>query len=591
MDEYAPSVTRRQLLAGVGVATAGALSGCSERLRLAAEQSPYDQVEISITTLPTDDDVMAPKIAGQLAGNLRAAGIDAGHEPIDQPELYRQVLINREYDIFVTRHPGYDDPDALRSLLHSDFISEQGWQNPFGFSDGTVDEFLESQCRAEGYERKSIFDDLFEHLDGSAPFTTVAFPNHLGAAAANLELTRAPRQPLEYLELVARRPTETDEESPFRVGVVEQTLTERLNPIAVDIGDVNAVLGLLYDPLVRHTTAGPVPWLAESVDWRNPGGSLEAIVDLHEGITWHDGESLDAADVVFTVRLLQDTSMGEAESGIPAPRYRGRTTLIDDVRVLEDNQVQFIFGDHTSEVAQRALALPILPEHIWEQRTEPINNFLTEALEWDNKEPIGSGLYAFADSTSEEFVKLEPYEDHVLHDVDIQHYPGLFNEVDLTDPIEFQVTPNIGAAVNSLIEGDLDLVGTPLAPKELEEIEEAEGVATLTSPTRSFYIVGYNLHHPELNNPRFRQVISQLIDREYIVEDERFFDGHAIAPTSVDSLVGLQPGRWNFPRTDANTETESTFRFPGTDGEVNESAVQLLFEDVGYRYDDGKLVA
>ncbi|WP_276253671.1 ABC transporter substrate-binding protein [Halomontanus rarus] len=591
MDEFAPSVTRRQLLAGAGVATAGVLSGCSERLRLAAEQSPYDQVGISITTLPADDDVMAAKIAGQLAGNLRAAGIDAGHEPIDEPELYRQVLLNREYDIFVTRHPGYDDPDALRSLLHSDFINEQGWQNPFGFSDGTVDELLESQCRAEGYERKAVFDDLFEHLDGSAPFTAVAFPNHLGAAAADLELTRTPRRPLEYLELVARRSAETDEESPLRIGVVEETMTERLNPIAVDIGDVNAVLELLYDPLVRHTEAGPVPWLAESVDWDDSGGSLEVVVDLHEGVTWHDGEPLDAADVAFTIRLLEDTSLGEVESGIPAPRYRGRTTLIENVRAVGEDRVRFSFGEHTSEVAQRALMVPILPEHIWEQRTEPINNFLTEALDWDNEEPIGSGLYAFAESTSGEFVELEPYEEHVLHDVDIQHHPGLFDEVDLADPIEFRVTPNIGAAVNSLVEGNLDLVGTPLAPEEFQKIEDTEDVETLTSPTRSFYIVGYNLKHPELNNPRFRRVVSQLLDREYIVDDETFFDGYAIEPTAIDSLVGLQPGRWNFPRTDANAQTESTFEFPGTDGEVDESVARALFEDAGYRYDDGELVA
>ncbi|MCU4740506.1 ABC transporter substrate-binding protein [Natronoglomus mannanivorans] len=590
MDEFAPSVTRRQLLAGVGTSTAGVLSGCSERLQLAAE-SPYDQVELSITTLPADDDVMAPKIAGQFAESLRAAGIDAGHEPIDEPELYRQVLINRDYDIFVTRHPGHDDPDALRSLLHSDFIGEQGWQNPFGFSDGAVDDLLEAQCQAEGYERKAIFDDLFEQLDGSAPFTTVAFPDHLGAASADLELNSPPRQPLEYLELIARRSTEEDENPPLRVGVVDSSMTDRLNPIAVDLGDVTVLLGLLYDPLVRDTTVGPVPWLAESVDWTESDGSLQAVVDLREGTTWHDGEPLDAADVEFTVRLLRDTSLGEVESGIPAPRYRGRTTLIENVVILDEDRIQFSFGDHTSEVAQRALTLPILPEHIWEDRTEPLNNFLTEALNWDNEEPVGSGLYAFADSTSGEFVELEPYEDHVLHDVDIQHYPGLFDEVDLTSSIVFQVTPNIGATVNTLLEGDLDLVGTPLAPAELEQVDESDAVSTLTSPTRSFYIVGYNLRHSELTNPRFRRVLSQLFDREFIVEDETFFDGHATAPTSADSLVGLQPGRWNFPRTEASTETTPAFEFPGTDGEIDESAVRALFEDAGYRYDDGELVA
>lgn len=579
-----PLSTRRRLLAGLGGAATSALAGCTDQLWSRAEHASPDRVSVTIKTLPTDDDAAAAKIASQLTENLRIAGIDAVQEPVSEPELYREVLLDRNFDVFVARHPGFDDLDAMRPLLHSQFVSERGWQNPFGFSNGGADDRLETQCRQRGYDRLATFADLFEHLLGNAPYSAVAFPHQVGAAGAEVAVSSPPRNPVEFVDLLRSAGGER-RERPLRVGKLVPTLTERLNPIAVDVGDVHSILDALYDPLVRQTDRGYVPWLAETVEWTGPKGpddSLEATVSLRDGVTWHDGEPIDADDVAFTVQFLEDTSLGEVESGVPAPKFRGRTSLIDTVSVLDGN-VQFGFGDRSQEVARRSLTLPLLPKHVWEPKSELVAEQVTEALGWENLEPVGSGLFSFVEVSRNEYVTLEPYEDHVLRSTGVPEYPRLFDGDPLFDGVEFRIVPNAGVAVDDLLDGDIDLVGSPLTPEAVEAVDDGGGTV-LESPTRSFYVVGYNLRQNELGNPRFRRIVSQLVDRRYVVEE--FFDGNATAAETRNSLVGVAPDAWDHPREEGVPD------FPGSDGEADASRVRSLFEEAGYRYDDdGELLA
>lgn len=581
-----PLLSRRAALATVGTAATSALAGCMDRLWTTAEPSPYEQISLTIMTPPRDDDSMSVAIAGQLAANLRAAGIDALHEPVESSELFRQTLLNADYDVFVARHPGFDEPDSLYGTLHSSFFNEAGWQNPFRFTDDAVDDALAAQRRRSGANRRSAFADAFDALDGAAPYTTVAFPHHRTVARPALELSAPPRTPLDYLELAANADEGADSmASTLRVGVLEHGLDEGLNPIAIDLGDLSPLVGLLYDPLVRRSRTGRVPWLAETVEWAEiDGGSrIEATATLRDGTTWHDGTKLDAGDVAFTVRFLQDTALDGDESPIPAPRYRSRTSLIDSATAESDRRVRFVFSDSSMAVAKRALTIPILPEHVWTDLAEPIHAQLTEAIEWPNQDPIGSGPYAFVDA-SEERVEIEPYDDHALQGAAVEGLDGVF-EGSLSTSLEFRSSPNAGSAIESIRESALDLVCSRLGPNGFEHVADGDDVSILETSTRSFYIVGYHLRHPELALPQFRRLVSRLIDREQLVEE--ILDGHADVPTTVAGVLGMPPDVWDLPER----IPETTLDFPGDDGEVDEETVRGLFEHANFRYDDGELVA
>ena len=582
MADVAPSVTRRGLLAAVGVGTS-ALAGCSERLWSQAETTGSDQVSLRIKAVPADDDYFAATIASQLRENYAAAGIDATHEPVSKAELHRDILLEGDYDVFVARQPGLDEYDALYELLHSRFVSEPGWQNPFYISDVTSDDYLEIQREADESERQDVLVDLIEHLLRTTPYSAVTFPYTVSGVAESFSLPTPPRRPHEYLELLSYSENEP-RDGPLEVGVFGEHLTERLNPITVDRNRISGLLGLVYDPLARQIGDEYVPWLAEDVEWTTEG-RVQARVTLREGVEWHDGESLDADDVAFTLDFIGDTSMGEVDGGAPAPRYRGRQTLLGETDVIDSRTIELSFPAASQMAARRLLTIPVLPAHIWEDRSEVIADRQTRALTTNNEDPVGSGLFAFSEATTDVEVELEPFDGHVLRETTDR--PEVLENFSQFEGLTFRIAPNPGAMGDALVDGDTDVTASELPPGTARDIRTAATASTVTGTTNSFYMVGYNSRQDELGNPNFRQLCSRLIDREHAVGE--FFEGFAQTATTPAALVGISESMAFDSDLEDRFESDP-LSFPGTDGELNTSRVQSLFEEIGYRYEDGLLL-
>ncbi|MDG5759347.1 ABC transporter substrate-binding protein [Natronococcus sp. A-GB1] len=580
MEDVGSPTTRRRLLAGTATGIAGSLAGCTERLWSRAESPGPDQVSLTIKAVPADDDIIAAKIASQLRENFETAGIDATFEPIAKAELHRNVLLGGDYDVFVARHAGIDEYDALRGLLHSRYATEAGWQNPFQFSDVTADDLLETQLTTADEDRDRVLSELFDHLTETVPYTVVAFPSRIGAVGTTLSETVSgpPYRPIDYLEILSEPPDEGPQDRPLEVGVFGEALTSRLNPIVVDSNQIPALLALLYDPLVYRTDDGAIPWLAEDVEW-DGGSLLEARVTLRDDQRWHDGESLDAEDVAFTHRFLRDTSLGDTESGVPAPQYRGQQSLVESVEAVDSRTVEFSLRTTNRETAIRAFQVPVLPAHVWEPRSTVVGERQTEALVHDNEEPIGSGLFELEAVTDDTEVELVPFTDHVFYDADDR--PSVVEEFPQFDGIRFVVAPNSGAVVDLLEEEEIDLTGTPLPADETGRVSDLPGGSVLTEQTDEFYMVGYNSHHEQLGNPHFRRLLSRLLDRDHAAAE--LLDGFAEPARSLGSLFGV----YESELTDEETELTT---FPGSDGEVDAEQARSLFEAENYRYEDGALL-
>lgn len=582
MDDVGPPTTRRQLLAGASAGAASALAGCWERLWSEAETTGPEQISMTIKTVPADDDELAATIASQLRENYEAAGIDATHEPIAEAELYRDVLLEGDYDVFVARHPGLDEADALYGLLHSRYVSEHGWQNPFQLTDVVVDDALETQ-RSATVDRDDDLEELLEHLLTTTPYTVVAYTDVLCGAAEELDVPVPPKRPQDYVRLLARSSNDS-RDGPLEVGTYGEGLTERLNPIAVDRSRLEGLVDLLYDPLARQIDGDYVPWLADDVTWEE-GRRLRAEVTLREGLTWHDDKSLDADDVAFTYEFLGDTSMGTVDGGVPAPRFRDRQSLVESVDVGDSRTVTVSFPETSREVARRAFTVPILPEHVWADRSDVVANRRTEALATDNDDPVGSGLFRVADVTTDVEIELEPFDDHVLRTTTDR--PDVLEGFSQFEGIRFQIAPNPGAIVDALVDGEIDLTTGELPPTYAESIREADGVTRVSEPTDAFYMIGYNSQHAELGHPHVRRVCSQLLDREHAATE--FFDGFAEPATTPAQLVGFRDDAWDRDDDVDDTEPE-LLEFPGSDGAADPGQSRALFRAIHYNYEDDVLL-
>ncbi len=615
---------RSVLVAGTSLAVASA--GCVGRVRNIAGRDRSSQVSLEIVTLPADADPNAIRIARHLSEHLNEVGIDARVDTMAQADLQRTILFNHDFDLYVGQFPETMpfDPDALYSLIHSQFTAETGWQNPFGFTELAIDEQLEEQRSASTGRRSEVLADLQDAVCELQPFTVVAFPDALTAYRTERFTGWDRAHPTSVQGLLRLARTGGDDEGEeddgasepvtLRLTTTDDRITENWNPVAAEYRRHGTFTSLLYDPLVRRHDDGPVPWLA--TDWERTGaGTIR--VDLRDA-EWHDGEPLTADDVVFTYRFLKDTSMGNAETPIPTPKFRGRSTIVESATAVDESTVELVVGSANRPVAERALEIPILPEHVWTDRTELVNiagvridDETTEALVWNNDDPVGSGPLQFIESSPEAEVVFGRNPDHFLHDLETESMsdeedgspdgtgdadgdgparsiPEGFHGAPDFEQLVLEVVPSDIAAVQQVGDGLADGTASNLGPDAVPRIGREADARLASTRSAAFYHVGYNVRRVPLSNPRIRAILASMIDKAALVDDA--FDGYARPATSplAASPAYVPDGlRWDDDRNE-----DAVYPFRGTAGEIDADAVRDAFRDAGYRYNEaGELLA
>ena len=620
-------ISRRAALTGLGLAAASA--GCLGRTENIAGRDPHSQLTLEINATPADGDPNGIRIARQLEEHLTAVGIDVRLNTVGQTDLWRKVLVNQNFDLYVGQFVETEpfDSDALYGLTHSRFVAEPGWQNPFGLTEMAVDDLLEEQRRTAGSERDDAVDALQETVCDLQPFSVVAFPDALTAVQESRFVGwTEDRQPVSVsglLELDAvsadgsgadgstdggnTTADDTDADGgsgdALRLVTTDDRITENWNPIAAEYRKHGTFTGLLYDPLVRADGDSVVPWLA--ADWERVDD--DAVDVTLRDARWHDGEPVTASDVAFTYEFLRDTSMGSVETAVPTPRFRGRSSIVEDQRALDDRTVRLTVPDVNETVAVRALQTPILPEHVWSDRTDAatIAGFefdfeTTEAIVSNNADPVGSGPLRLVEATDGESVVFERNPDHFLvrpatdDGADASGattdpragIPSRYHDKPAFDRLRVEVLPSDISAVEAVAEGLADATVSNLGPESVPRIGRSADTRLVSGRSAAFYHVGYNVRRSPLSNPRFRAVIARLIDKSAIVDDA--FEGYAQPATSP---LAASPDA--VPHSLAWTDgTDPVHPFFDDEGSLDVEAARAALRDIGYRFDDeGRLLS
>lgn len=566
--DYGTRLGRR---AFVGAA-ATALAGCTGVGGISRQSRP-EPVSLEIKTTPADDDPYAIRIARSLSENLNAVGIRTDVVPMATDQLLESVLVDHDFEVYVTRHPGGTDPDFLRSLVHPEHREDRGWRNPFGIDDSKIGSLLDRQRQQSGEERENTVRDLLNALADRMPMTVLAHPDVLHAVRTDRIEDWPPSGIRSASDLLAIEPVPGESLETLQIAVLDDRMTRNRNPLSVEFRDQGLLTGLLYEPLGGLSPTGLEGRLAHGWTWVKDGADDRLRIKL-EDARWHDGEPVTAEDVAFTLRFLADTALGTADEPIPAPRFRGRSELVTDVVVIDERTLSLGL-DASREVARRVLTLPILPRHEWEPRANPASvagldvfGATTEALRWDNPEPVGSGPFQFEEATVGESVRLTRNPDHFLTE------PAF-------EAVTFRVAPSAPAAVE-LVNADEVEATAPIDASLASEIARSEEATMIADIARSFYHIGYNARRPPLDDASFRRAVSALVDRRTVEKD--VFDGFASAtstPLRGEYMAdGVQPVR-------SSAET-----FPDDPGDLDVAAAIETFHDAGYRVDeDGRLVS
>lgn len=132
----------------------------------------------------------------------------------------------------------------------------------------------------------------------------------------------------------------------------------------------------MYEPLFIWNTmqARYEPWLATDYTWSDD--HLTLTVKTRENVRWSDGRPFSAHDVAFTFGLLQQNA---------ALDHAGIAQFVEDVRAVDDRQVEFRFSRPYTPGFYYIAHQIIVPAHVWGDVKDPLT-FL-------NEEPVATGPF------------------------------------------------------------------------------------------------------------------------------------------------------------------------------------------------------
>ena len=263
------------------------------------------------------------------------------------------------------------------------------------------------------------------------------------------------------------------------------------------------VANAVYDPLMYADVDGkPKPYLAESVTGNDDGTTWT--VRLRDGVTFHDGSTLDAE--VVKNNLLAGLGKYEGRSGSLGP------VILSDVKGVE------VVEPMTVRIT--TAPWPAFPSYLTSARV--MAQAQLDDPDRCDRDLIGTGPFRFESWTPNQALVVERNPDYWQVAPDGEPYPYL-------DEIEFRPVPEELARMNGFEAGDLDVVHTSVAKSiggPLTDLAD-DGKANLLVSDR-FAEINYtllNAGRPPFDDARFRRAVAHAIDREAL--NETVNDGHA----------------------------------------------------------------
>ncbi|HSN75996.1 MAG TPA: peptide ABC transporter substrate-binding protein [Anaerolineae bacterium] len=336
-----------------------------------------------------------------------------------------------------------------------------------------------------------------------------------------------------------------------------------INPLLSFSSDLDRDLtGLIFQGLVALNERGePVPALAES--WEISPDEKEITFSLRRDVRWHDGAPFSAADVVFTVGVLQSDAF--AESGQPASIFLSQLWRNVSVEQVDSHTVRFRLQQPLASFLAET-TIGILPSHLW--NNVPIAELSQSLL---NLQPVGTGPWRLADLTALS-ARLEPN-------------PYANGPAPFLEAIEFRFFPDYASAFAAFQAGEVDGVSRVL-PQDIAAAQASEDMVVLTAPLAGSTLVYLNLDNPDvpfLADTQVRQALYLALDQSKLID--RALNGQGI-PADGPFMSGAwahAPGQRSAsdPERAAEILAAAGWTDSNRDGVRDREGVDLAFDLLG----------
>ena len=258
---------------------------------------------------------------------------------------------------------------------------------------------------------------------------------------------------------------------------------DSLDPDHMTAAGTKEVLFNVFEGLVKPTAAGDiVPAVASSVEKSEDG--LQYTFTLREGVKFHNGETVTADDVVYSIERRWNGEDTAAQ--LPA------LGVIESVEA-GDNSVTITLTEPSNEFLASIMTAYILPKDYADQETSP----------------CGTGPYKFVSREVQDNLVLERFADY-------------WGEPGHLDKVTFRILENAEGLVLGLQSGALDLVAHMTTDQTMQldekEFTIAEGSMNLV---QALYL---NNAEKPFDDVRVRQALCYAVDKQAVID--LAFDGY-----------------------------------------------------------------
>jgi nickel transport system substrate-binding protein len=327
-----------------------------------------------------------------------------------------------------------------------------------------------------------------------------------------------------------------------------------------DVGEMNPLFSRsertgwyliqVYDSLIAYnTTMDPIPWLAES--WEISEDAKNFTFHIREGMKWHDGATLNASDIQFTLNYTKHAPEDALSWSV--------LQKMEECTVHDEYTVSAVFNESLGFGLMQIGEINIIPKHIrdWGNWMDGESQ---HAECWDDPDNVtahtGSGPFKFVERVEEAYILLEKN-------------PYWWGKEPNVDGIRIDVISGQGARILAMRQGVADTERYELmGAADIKAVTDAPELKVITEeqpvPSQWDYVLGFNLTISGLDDPVVRKAISYALNRTEMIEIARGGHGTATYSTIPESYF---PAYYN-----------ESGRFP----ETNVTYANQLLDDAGY---------
>ena len=271
-----------------------------------------------------------------------------------------------------------------------------------------------------------------------------------------------------------------------------------LDPAQVNLGIVaGELIPNLFSSLVQFDTdLGLIPDLAEN--WEVSEDGLQYTFFLREGLTFHNGDSLTADDVIYTYERTTNPDF--------ASPHANKLSQVSSIEAPDELTVAITLGDPFAPFLAAACsrgpgrALTPVPRRAVEELGD----------EQFGITPVGSGPF-----------QIVPEGANLSSGFDMVAFEDWYAGRPFLDKIEVTLITEPSSLVSALEAGDADMLDIVPAIG-VAQLRDNPDVSLVETPGTNWIGLAMNWERPPWDNPEARMAVAKAIDREDLVEKAFF---------------------------------------------------------------------